>query len=201
MARGLLPPARRTREDDGEPNRSEAARPLCVPYDLDNWRKTALASRLPFGRKPARRRRAMRRARAAALAAHGRVRFPDSLELLLADAAALEALGFREQAAYRTSRPKRACSTSSPDTSPVWWRPRDAPRRGSVARCRCCRKLRRLDHHRRPASGSEISLYAYLILRVRDGASVSAPAQKRGARWLPLSRWQCTSRCRTRCGR
>jgi radical SAM protein with 4Fe4S-binding SPASM domain len=86
--------------------------PVCELYDMDILRNAAKSTRLPSDDNP------MAGAEqcvelvntalgqglltiAAALAAHGRIRFPESAEICVAEGGALEALGFREQAHYR----------------------------------------------------------------------------------------------------
>lgn len=96
--------------------------PVAKLYDLHAMRQAALAATLPSDAAPIESARAcMARfqlhmnvgeyEQAAALAAHGRWRFPDEGDLFILEAAALEALGFVEQAAYRY----RECLRRNPD--------------------------------------------------------------------------------------
>jgi hypothetical protein len=93
--------------------------PVCRLYDMDLARHAAQSTRLPSDDNPSASpeqcvelvHTALGQGLttiAAALAAHGRVRYPEALEICLAEASALEALGFREQARYRYREVLRA---------------------------------------------------------------------------------------------
>ncbi|HWP08325.1 MAG TPA: SPASM domain-containing protein [Polyangiaceae bacterium] len=86
--------------------------PTCFLYDMEILRQTSRATRLPSDENPVENEEhcvalvqaALEQGEpvvAAALAAHGRVRFPESAAVCLAEGSALEALGFAEQARYR----------------------------------------------------------------------------------------------------